>query len=181
MSTNPLQVFTRNQHAGALKPIAHGATDNFALVRDNAGSPYFRVLVADDNEADRLRTIEMLGQAWPAGRNILVECAADGAEALEKIHRNRYALVVLDWNMPLPDGAGVLPTIRSKGLRVPVVVVSDKRREAIAADLETMAAAYVHKHQLDPCLLSNAIAGAILLLDGVFGLVRAGYETNLHG
>lgn len=178
MAKNALPVFTRDQHTGSLKALARGGSDDFELVSDTAGSPYFRVLVADPNEADRLATIWMLDQAWPAGRNMLVECAADGAEALEKIRRNQYALLVLDWNMPKTAGADVLRTIRAGGPRVPVVVLAGQRREAIAPHLESLAAAFMHKDELDPCILSNAIASSILLLDGAFGLARAGYDTT---
>jgi CheY-like chemotaxis protein len=75
-------------------------------------------------------------------------------------------LAVLDWNMPQLDGTDVLRAIRKNGLRVPVVVFSDQRREAIASYLETMAAAFVNKDELHPGNLRNAIAASIQLQEG---------------
>lgn len=132
----------------------------------NAASSHFRVLVADGDEHDRRLTIWQLGKAWPAEPNMLVECAADGAEALEKIRSNKYGLVVLDWNMPHRDGGEVLRALREGGLRVPVVVVSGQPREHIALDLEAMSATFVNKEKLDACSFGCAIATSIQLQEG---------------
>ena len=136
---------------------------NFDLTCESAGPEHFRVLVADDGELDRFLTIQQLGKAWPVERNLMVECAADGAEALAKIRRNCYALVVLDWNMPHQNGGDVLRALRADGLRIPVVVVSGQPREAITLNLETMAATYVNKDELEPIRFGNAIAVSMQL------------------
>lgn len=133
---------------------------------NNAASSHFRVLVADDDENDRRLTIWHLGKAWPAERNMLVECAEDGAEALEKIRSNKYGLVVLDWDMPHRDGREVLRALREEGLRVPVVVVSGHPREHIAPDLEAMSATFVNKEGLDACSFGSAIAASMQLQEG---------------
>jgi len=148
-----------------MKELTPDEPNDFPLARDQAGSPQFRVLVADDDEMDRRLTIWHLGKARPVERDMMVECAADGAEALEQICNNRYALVVLDWNMPLQHGAEVLREIREKGLRVPVVVVSGQPREAIAHEVESMAATFVNKDELDPGSFRSAIAASIQLQD----------------
>lgn len=134
-------------------PLAHG---------EKRPAPA-RVLVADDDESDRLLTIWQLGDAWPVKGDLLVECATDGTQALEKIHGHRYALVVLDWNMPLQSGAEVLRAMRERDLRIPVVVLSDQRHEDIAKELESMPAAFVNKSELDSHSLRNAIAVSMLL------------------
>lgn len=163
MAKHALPVFTRDLRTGAMKELTPGEAMNFARIRDTTAPLQFRVLVADDMELDRRLTIRLLGKAWLVERDLTVECAADGTEALEKIHRHRYALVVLDWNMAQPDGAEVLRAIREKGLRVPVVVVSGERRETIARDLETMAATFVSKDDLNPGNFHDAIAMSIQL------------------
>ena len=68
----------------------------------NAPSPA-RVLVVDDERNIRLlvgSTLESVGYA--------VEEAADGAEALAKVDEREFDLLVLDLNMPVIDGLGVL-------------------------------------------------------------------------
>lgn len=122
-----------------------------------------RVLVADDYEPDRALAIRHLGPAWPSGRDVLVECVTNGREALEKLRQDRFALVVLDWNMPHLGGRGVLQAMRENGMRIPVVVVSGQRREDIANDLETMAAAFVRNAELNPVSFGSAIAASLQL------------------
>ena len=144
-----------------MKEITIEDLDGLAPAGDQADPPHFRVLVADGDEADRRFIIWQLGKAWPCERDMMVECAADGAEALEKIRGHRYALVVLDWNLSHLDGALVLRGMREEGVRIPVVVVSDQRREAVARDLETMAAAFVRRGALNPCSFGSAISASI--------------------
>lgn len=163
MAKKALPVFTRDPRTGSMKELAPDEPKDFALASDLAGPPHFRVLVADDDETDRLLTIWQLGKAWPFDWDIVVECAADGAEALEKIHRRRFELVVLDWNMPHQDGGDVLRAMRGNGLHIPVVVVSAQRHEAIASDLKAMAATFVHKDELAPRNFRSAIAASIQL------------------
>ena len=144
-----------------MKEITPKDLDGLAPAGDQAGPTHFHVLVADSDEADRRFIIWQLGKAWPCERDMMVECAADGAEALEKIRGHRYALVVLDWNLSHLDGALVLRGMREEGVRIPVVVVSDQRREAVARDLETMAAAFVRRGTMNPYSFGSAIAASI--------------------
>ncbi len=129
-------------------------------------SAHLRVLVADDNETVRLLTICHLGKAGCRERDMLVECAADGAEALEIIRRKLFALVVLDGNMPRLDGGNVLRAMREDGMRVPVVVVSGQSHETIANDLSSMAASFVNKDELDPISFGRAISESMQLQEG---------------
>lgn len=167
-------MFTRDHRTGLMKELAPGEPNHFALASDRPSPSHFRVLVADDDETDCRLTIRHLGKAWPVERDLTVECAGDGVEALEKIRSHRFALVVMDWNMPELDGAAVLRTIREIGLHIPVVVASAQRREAIAGELNSMAAGFVNKNEMDATSFRNAIVASILLQAGVFGLLRSG-------
>jgi two-component system, sensor histidine kinase and response regulator len=122
-----------------------------------------RVLVADDDEMDRRLTILRLGKAWPFERAIRVECARNGVEALERIRNSRFLLAVLDWNMPPLDGGDVLRTMRENGLRTPVVIVSGRHREDIAVDLQSLAATFLNKNELDPISFRGAITASMQL------------------
>ena len=166
MPKKALPVFTRDHRTGSMKEFTSGDPKDWDLASAKASLSDFRVLVADDDETDRLLTIWQLGKAWPVEQDMMVECAADGAEALEKICRTRFALVVLDWNMPHQNGAAVLRAMRENSLHVPVVVVSAQRHEAIASDLKAMAAAFVNKDELNPGSFRSAIAASIQLQEG---------------
>lgn len=174
-----LPVFARDHQTGAMKELAPGTQEEIALAGEPADPSHSRVLVLDDDKRDRQLTICQLGNTWPAERDMIVECAVDGAEALEKIRRTRYALAVLDWNIRRPDGADVLRAMRENGLRVPVVVVSRQDRKGIPIDLEEMAAAFLNKNEMDTITFRNAIVASILLQDGVFGVVRSGHDASL--
>lgn len=149
-----------------MKELQPGDHENLGPDFNNAASPLFRVLVADDNESDRRLTIWHLGKAWPAEPRMMVECAADGVEALEKVRGNAYGLVVLDWDMPLRDGGEVLRTMREDGLRVPVVVMTGHPREAITRVLEAKRAAFVNKQELNAVSFGSAIAASMQLQEG---------------
>ena len=166
--------FGRDHRTGSLQELSPGAQQGAAAGR-NLADP-FRVLVANEDELDRQLMIRQLGQAGPAERDLMVECAANGAEALAKLRSQRYGFVVLEWILPDQVGAEVLRAIRDHSLRVPVVVVSGQPRAAIACHLDAMAAAFVNKQEMNAISFRCAIVSAILLLEGAFGLVRSGYD-----
>lgn len=72
------------------------------------------VLVADDNKAlvEALR-IDLEGDCWQ------VFCAYSGEQALESFHENKPDIVLLDINMPGPNGfqcAAILPLLEERRL-----------------------------------------------------------------
>lgn len=163
MAKKALPIYIRDQETGLLGESTPDKAQLPVATGDDKTLPPLRVLVADDNEAERLLTIRQISKAWPVERQIIVECAADGAEALEKIRRHQFGLVILDNNMPHQEGTEVLRAIRAAGLRVPVVVVSAQNREAVAADLKDLAAAFASKHELDLVNFSSAVLESIYL------------------
>ena len=163
MAKKALPIYIRDQATGLLGETTFDEAQLPFITGDGKTPPPLRVLVADDNEAERLLTIRQISKAWPVERQIIVECAADGAEALEKIRRHQFGLVILDNNMPHHDGTEVLRAMRAAGLRVPVVVVSAQNREVIDADLKALAAAFASKHELDLVNFSSAILESIYL------------------
>ena len=78
-----------------------------------------RVLVVDD-DPDLVQLIsgmlEILG--YP------VVTAANGAEALDAVDRERPALVVLDARMPILDGKGFSNSLKDKGVKIPILVIT---------------------------------------------------------
>jgi len=82
-----------------------------------------KILVVDDEPDVRAVVEETLKLA---GHDVVT--AVDGEDALAKIERRRYDLVVLDIMMPKLDGYAVLQRIRAMPSRVdmPVVVLTAK-------------------------------------------------------
>ena len=74
------------------------------LRRRHAGR---RVLVVEDDEINQTVMLELLGEV---GLN--ADTADDGLEALERVTRQRYALVAMDLRMPRLDGLGAARAMR---------------------------------------------------------------------
>jgi len=62
-----------------------------------------RALVVDDDDPIRTMLAKVVER-----QDLTVDTARDGVEAIDRIDRNGYALIVLDLMMPRIDGYGVL-------------------------------------------------------------------------
>jgi two-component system, chemotaxis family, sensor kinase CheA len=80
-----------------------------------------RVLVADDSPVVRELVTEILTAA-----GLVVEQAADGAEALQSVLANEPDLVVSDVEMPRMNGFDLLAELRKRTQRLPVVMLSTR-------------------------------------------------------
>jgi CheY-like chemotaxis protein len=100
-----------------------------------------RVLVVEDDPD--LRTL--MWRIFADGRHE-VAMAADGGEAIEKVHSLRPELVVLDLVLPGLDGWAVLRSIQKLPAPPPVVMVSVHRHsEMYTRAAEAGVAAYIEK------------------------------------
>ena len=81
-----------------------------------SGAP---VLVVDDDPLIRTSISEILDlEGYP------VATAANGAEALESVERNRPSLVLLDMRMPVLDGWGFAGALDERGIELPILVMT---------------------------------------------------------
>ena len=84
-----------------------------------------RALVVEDDPAIR-RLVEKLLQR----RGIVIDTAHDGRQAIEKIAAGDFSVVILDLMLPEVNGYEVIDYIKSRGLPLPVVVVSAVSQQA---------------------------------------------------
>ncbi len=96
------------------------------------------ILLADDDEDDRLLAIEALREAKLANA---IATVADGEELMDYLHhRGKYSdpassprpgLILLDLNMPRKDGREALDEIRADAdlRRIPIVVLTTSEAE----------------------------------------------------
>ncbi len=67
----------------------------------------FKILIVDDDDSIRSFMIQMLARS-----GFIVEEAVDGLEGLEKVHKNKPDIIILDGSMPGLDGPGMFRILR---------------------------------------------------------------------
>jgi PAS domain S-box-containing protein len=119
----------------ASTPQAQTAVDAQQLT---AGGP--TVLIVDDNATNRLLAQRVLGKMGVAS-----ETAENGEQAVAAVRARRWALVLMDCQMPVLDGFAATLQIREierhAGYRTPVVALSagamsEERDRCLAADMD---------------------------------------------
>lgn len=147
------------------------------------------VLVVDDDE-DVLASVER-GLRLSGFRVVI---ARDGAAALRGVTEHSPDAIVLDMNMPILDGAGVVTALRAMGNEVPICVLSARSSvDDRIAGLESGADDYLVK----PFVLAELVARIRALLRrrsdtpaastpggitvGPLEVDVAGYRALLHG
>jgi CheY-like chemotaxis protein/signal transduction histidine kinase/HAMP domain-containing protein len=112
-------------------------------IKDYATSHRKRLLVVEDNDAERLSITELLGYD-----DIEIVTVGSGADALDALHGDPFDCIVLDLRLPDMSGFEVLEHIRDdEALRdIPVVVFTGKQLTAEEdARLHTLARSVVVK------------------------------------
>jgi CheY-like chemotaxis protein len=113
------------------------------------------ILMADDDEDDRLLAQDALREAWPEGNLRFVQ---NGEELLDYLHqRGPYAaaenaprpgLILLDLNMPRKGGCEALREIKAEPnlRRIPVVIFTTSKADTdIASMYELGASSFIAK------------------------------------
>jgi signal transduction histidine kinase len=130
----------------------------------DAGAILGTVLVVDDDPAFRSRMRTLLGSR--ADRMTEV---ADGPSALRALYDHRPDLLLLDLNIPAPDGAEILAHMRrDDALRdVPVVVVTSAEIDRVLRSTLEASAVVLDKAHLsaDAVLAAAATAGQLVRRD----------------
>ena len=89
-----------------------------------------KVLHVDDEKA----FLAVAKQCLEEQNNIQVDTALSAKDALKKLKRSEYDVVVCDYQMPEKNGLEVLRELRSQGNDVPFILFTCKGKEDIAID-----------------------------------------------
>lgn len=102
-----------------------------------------RILIADDHEIVRKGLVKVLEEAL---QPVKVDEASNGQEAVNKVLKSEYGLVVLDLKMPGKSGLDVLKEIKQHRPKLPVLILSMHPEEQFAVRaIRAGAAGYLTK------------------------------------
>jgi two-component system response regulator (stage 0 sporulation protein F) len=111
-------------------------------VKNLASESRFSILVVDDE----LDAAKVLGKILKK-RGYRIQLAANGLEALKKLQRNHFELVITDILMPKLDGIQLVKQIREQWPTLPVIVMTAVDDEQIYSQMLAMGA---HAYLLKP-------------------------------
>ena len=113
-----------------------------------------RVLIVDDDETVCTMLYKVI-----RSNGIQADTAASGAEALRMVEQEHYDLMLLDVNMPGMDGFEVVQTLRQRGVRIPIMIVSGRQEDYDTLyGLDIGADDYVTK-PFNPVVLGEIVKG----------------------
>lgn len=129
----------------AIHPEAHHGANNGSLIGaeaiTSAQTPHisfdsipqpsaagYQILLVEDNLVNQKVAMQLLKKS-----GYQVQVASDGQEAVDKVLENRYALILMDCQMPRMDGFEATRTIRrleaGNGQRIPIVALTANAME----------------------------------------------------
>jgi CheY-like chemotaxis protein/HAMP domain-containing protein len=152
---------TRGLKLGAFahleKPVTKEALDDaFARIRGFVERPNKRLLIIEDNEAQRLSIKELIGED-----DVEITAVGSGAEALEVLRERHYDCIVLDLGLPDMSGFEFIEKMKEDlDLRdVPVVVYTGRElTKKEETELKRMAEAIIIKDVRSPDRLLDETA-----------------------
>ncbi|WKZ30931.1 MAG: response regulator transcription factor [Candidatus Dojkabacteria bacterium] len=100
-----------------------------------------KVLLVEDNVmlSKNIRTYLELD-------NLTVDTAFDGEEGEKKILEEEYECIILDLNLPKKDGVDVCKSVRERGVKKPIIMLTARTdKDAVLKGLDTGADDYIKK------------------------------------
>lgn len=114
-----------------------------------------RVLVVDDEPAIRALVAKIVERAGHP-----VDSARDGADAIDKLEIQQYAVVVLDLMMPNVDGYALIEYLKKRGGARPAIIVVSAGDSAALRQLDGSVVHSIVRKPFDIDVLGDLIAAA---------------------
>jgi two-component system cell cycle response regulator len=119
------------------------------------------ILLAEDDPVTRMLMTRFLKNA-----GYEVDAVANGSEALDKMTKRYYPMLITDWEMPQMDGIALCKAVRNMqldGYVYALLLTSRDAKEHIIAGLEAGADDYLVKPVHEPELIARLNAGRRIL------------------
>ena len=138
------------------------------------------ILVADDHEVVRKGLVKVLAEAL---QPIKIDEARTGLEAVSKVWKSEYDLVVLDIKMPGKGGLDVLKEIKQHKPKLPVLILSMHPEEQFAVRaLRAGASGYLTKECASDELslaIRKALKGERYISDSLAQILAGDLNSDL--
>jgi CheY-like chemotaxis protein len=112
-----------------------------------------RILVVDDDHEVRRILVTALRQ-----KALIIDEAADGAQAIALLREHTYSVVVLDLLMPVTDGFHVLDAIDENDANAPIVLVVTGADRPVLDQLDSRKIHGVVRKPFDPQEIASVVA-----------------------
>lgn len=113
------------------------------------------VLIVDDDRVDRLALERALRQT---GFHVTIGEADGVLAAIDRLARESYDCVLLDYNLPDGDGLTFLRGLRGAGIAARVIMITGQPDSEVAGELLAAGASdYIPKALFTPRLLAEAL------------------------
>ncbi len=119
-----------------------------------------RVLIVEDDEDDAFLIRDYV-TGDPMGGTAVVDRAATVPDALAKLGREPYDVLLVDYRLGAEDGFALLREARSRKIRVPAILLTGYGSEEVAVEaMKAGVVDYFSKVGLDPKALAAAVRNA---------------------
>jgi signal transduction histidine kinase len=128
------------------------------------------ILIVDDDAVDRLTVRRALRKS---GLSVKQVEATTASEAMEHLTTSTFDCVFLDYHLPDQDGLDLIRSLRSKGIKIPLIVLTGQGDEQVAVEsMKAGANDYLSKSKLVGDRLAYILKNAVRIY-------RAELETSI--
>ena len=113
------------------------------------------VLVVDDEPAIRALVAKIVERA-----GYRAEVARDGADAIERLEKHRFSVLIVDLMMPIMDGYGVIEWVKRHADPKPAIIVVSAGDSAALRRLDGSVVHSIIRKPFDVDMLSDLIGAA---------------------
>jgi len=131
-------------------------------MRGGRSDPQRLLLVVDDEQGMRDTLADILEES-----GFLIDQAANGLEAVEKVKTQEYGLVLMDIRMPVMDGVSALGQMKQLRPELPVIMMTAYTQAAEVAEARRQGAETVVYKPLD--------------IPGLLDLIRLSMGSTFRG
>ena len=176
LSTHLMNRLAESLPVNSRPVLSESAGIHIAQLTADAAPPALQVLLVDDDDVDRMAVSRALARA---GTSVDLREARDASETMSVLSSGVFDCIILDYDIPGADGLTLLRTIRARGIRTPVIMLTGVGDEQVAVELMKAGAVdYLPKAALTPDRLNASLRYAMELTRATRAAEQAGQELR---